>query len=109
MTLVEMVGVFIKNPDARMSIFCAVLLAALLGWIPSPMTEQQANNLRMLKLLEQQGDAMRAHDQNGSEERREQTAQARYANMLLRSLCRGIVPAQNQHQCEPKYYGWEEK
>ena len=100
---------FIKHPEARMSVLCVVLLAALLGWIPSPMTRQQDQQAIMLQLLQNQIDSLRAHDKNSTEARAEASRQQNYANMLLRTLCRSIATAQMQQQCEPKYQGYEER
>src|SRR5689334_23356148 len=100
---------FIHHPEARWTLLCVVLLAALLGWIPSPMTRQQDQNTIMLSLLQNQIDAINRHDKSSNDARRELTAQTTYSNMLLRSLCRSVVTAQRQQECEPKYQGYEER
>lgn len=109
MNLKQIILTFVKDPDARWSIFAVVLLAALLGWIPSPMTRQQEQQQLMLNLLQNQILSLQAHDRNSMEARVEASRQQNYANMLLRTLCRSVAPAQRQMECEPRYGGYEEK
>jgi F420-0:gamma-glutamyl ligase-like protein len=84
------------------TVLIGILFSALMGWIPTPLT-------RTLDVLEKQTMVLQQHDANSSSARREQSSATLYQNMLLRTICRGIVPAQNQSQCEPRYMGWEEK
>jgi len=84
------------------TVLIAILFGALMGWIPTPLT-------RTLDILEKQTSAIQQHDANSAAARREQYSATLYQNMILRTLCRGIVPSQNQTQCEPRYMGWEEK
>lgn len=79
-----------------------ILLAALLGWIPSPM-------LRMLDILNRQVQVLEAHDRNSSVLRQEIIESTNYQNSLLRTLCRSMVPQAQQAACEPRYKGYEEK
>jgi hypothetical protein len=83
-------------------IFAGALLAALLGWIPSPMTNA-------LNSFEKVANALQSHDQKSSELRQQITDSMNYQNALLRTICRGITPANLQMQCEPRYRGYEEK
>lgn len=84
------------------TVLIGILFSALMGWIPTPLT-------RTLDVLERQTIVLQQHDSNSSAARREQASATLYQNMILRTICRGIVPAQNQTQCEPRYMGWEEK
>lgn len=84
------------------TVLIGILFSALMGWIPTPLT-------RALDVLEKQTTVIQQHDRNSGDARREQVSATLYQNMLLRTICRGIVPAQNQSQCEPRYMGWEEK
>ena len=92
----------IKNPQSTLVIFCAVLLAALMGWIPSPLTQS-------LNVLEKTVTVLEKHDQSTREANVARAYATRYQNMLLRSICRNEAPLKEQGQCEPKYDGFQEK
>lgn len=91
------IAVFFGFPSA----VAAILLAALLGAIPSPMTQ-------MLILLAAQNQTLTNHSMETAAQRDEIRQQLQYQNIILRSICRGIVPSQNQSQCEPSYQGYQE-
>jgi hypothetical protein len=80
----------------------SVLLFALLGWIPSPMTMALAS-------LQAQAETLARHERDSQAQRAEFIQTLQYQSVIMRSICRGIVPAANQHQCEPTYRGYEER
>ena len=81
--------------------FSAVLMGAVMGWIDNPMNRAVTQNAEMIQV-------MRNHDYNSTQLRRELLAAFEYNNLLSRTLCKNMVPAQAQFQCEPRYRGWEE-
>lgn len=84
------------------TVIALILLAALLGWVPSPM-------ITMLDVLKTQAAIQIHHDMDTQALRRELLTSTEYQAMLMRTICRSIVPAQSHYQCEPRYKGWEEK
>lgn len=92
----------IQNPQSTLVIFCAVLLAALMGWIPTPLTQS-------LNILEKTVALIERHQDDTRQEIARRTAADTYEGMLLRAICRNQVPLNAQGQCEPRYRGWEEK
>jgi len=82
------------------SIAC-VLLAVLLGWLKSPLTEivnQQAQEIALMTQVLRQAEINRAHADSMIE----------YQNVLLRTLCRTYAKEGLQTQCEPRFRGYEE-
>ena len=83
------------GPWALLTIF---LIATILGWLPSPQSKQ----IELLEglILENRKNIIAAG--------RQQEVDAAYQNVLLRAMCRNMVPLQQQGQCEPTYYGYDE-
>lgn len=81
--------------------FTAVLLAAIMGWIDNPMTRAMTQNAEMIQVI-------RVHDNSSIQLRRELLAAFEYNNLLVRTLCKNMVPATAQFQCEPRYRGYDE-
>lgn len=78
-----------------------ILLAALLGWIRTPMSD-------IVIFQQEQINLLRAHIEYSASAKREDAALTDYQNMLLRTLCRNLVAKQDLLQCEPRYRGYEE-
>jgi len=82
------------------TVVAVLLLAVFLGWIKSPLTE-------VLSLQQQQIAIMAQNLQSAQQFRNEERITLEYQNVLLRTLCRNF--AKDQTQCEPRYFGYEEK
>lgn len=91
----------ILNKHGPITVVAFILLAALLGWIPSPMTT-------MLNMLSRNVEALESHDRTSAGLRTQIVKGTEYQNILLRSICRSLLPKEQQAQCEPKYLGYEE-
>ena len=78
-----------------------VLFAALIGWIPSPVQSS-------LEILKKQTEIQEANQKEIAGLRQEMQSAVMYQNMLLRTICRGIVTKEYQTQCEPYYRGYKE-
>jgi len=91
------IGVTLGFPTSM----CIILLAALMGWIPSPITA-------MLQAQREQIEVLRIHEREGAISRREIAASTDYQNILLRTLCRNLVAKYDLTQCEPRYRGYDE-
>ncbi|HEY6018679.1 MAG TPA: hypothetical protein VIY48_01960 [Candidatus Paceibacterota bacterium] len=92
-------GYFLKH--GLVPVFAAGFFAVLMGWISSPLTRMADSHVVLDNRLDRIEAAQRRSEYiNG--------AATEYQNMLLRTICHGIVPLQIQRQCEPKYLGYEE-
>jgi len=78
-----------------------ILIAVVLGWIKSPLTE-------LLSAQQQEINLLNEHQKATATLRKDLSASLIYQNMLLRTLCRSLVAKQDLLACEPKYQGYEE-
>lgn len=100
-------GIKLQGPIAIVIFFMmaviVALLGALLGIIPSPMTQ-------MLGLLEKETAVLTNHTNDARTYRSETLAALEYQNMLMRAICYRLSDTKEQAlQCEPGYRGYPEE
>jgi hypothetical protein len=76
-----------------------LLIAVVLGWIPSEMLEKSRANTANINLIRGQMEQMLNLQWTYNE----------YQNVLLRSICRQIAPLDKQGQCDPLFKGYDER
>jgi hypothetical protein len=82
-----------------------ILIAAMLGWIQSPLKDQIDHVERTI--VENRAEISKNRFEI-MESRKSLEAVHEYQNILLRLMCRELVPLQKAGTCEPKYRGWTE-